>query len=38
LNAVLVPHAHTWVLERQDLRNDARLIRVDRFSDLASHF
>jgi putative hydrolase of the HAD superfamily len=40
LNAVLVPHAHTWVLEHQDLRNDAngRLIRVDRFSELPSHF
>jgi putative hydrolase of the HAD superfamily len=40
LNAVLVPHAHTWVLEHQDLRNDAngRLIRVGRFSELPSHF
>jgi putative hydrolase of the HAD superfamily len=40
LNAVLVPHAHTWVLERQDLREDAsgRLLRVERFSDLRTHF
>jgi putative hydrolase of the HAD superfamily len=40
LNAVLVPHPHTWVLERQDLREDAsgRLLRVERFSDLRTHF
>ncbi len=40
LNAVLVPHPHTWVLEHQDLRNDAngRLLRVDRFSELSLHF
>jgi putative hydrolase of the HAD superfamily len=40
LNAVLVPHPHTWVLERQDLRDDAngRLLQLGRFSDLKSHF
>ena len=40
LNAVLVPHAHTWVLERQDLQEGAsgRLLRVERFSDLRTHF
>ena len=40
LNAVLVPHPHTWVLERQDLREDAsgRLLRVEKFSDLRDHF
>jgi len=40
LNAVLVPHAHTWVLERQDLRENAsgRLLRVERFADLRTHF
>jgi putative hydrolase of the HAD superfamily len=39
LNAVLVPHAHTWVLEHQDLRDGgARLLRVERFSDLRGHF
>jgi putative hydrolase of the HAD superfamily len=40
LNAVLVPHAHTWVLERQDLREGAsgRLLRVEKFSDLRAHF
>jgi putative hydrolase of the HAD superfamily len=40
LNAVLVPHAHTWVLERQDLRHAVagRLLKVDKFSDLRRHF
>lgn len=40
LNAVLVPHAHTWVLERQDLRNgiSGRFLKVDRFADLREHF
>jgi putative hydrolase of the HAD superfamily len=40
LNAVLVPHEHTWVLERQDLRRpgDSRLLEVEKFSDLQEHF
>lgn len=39
LNAVLVPHPHTWVLERQDLRDaGTRLIQVEKFSDLRAHF
>jgi len=40
LNAVLVPHPHTWVLERQDLRTGAngRFLRVEKFSDLRAHF
>ncbi len=40
LNAVLVPHAHTWVLEHQDLRTEAdgRFLRVETFSDLKAHF
>jgi putative hydrolase of the HAD superfamily len=39
LNAVLIPHEHTWVLERQDLRDaGARLITVRKFSDLRTHF
>ncbi len=39
LNAVLVPHAHTWVLERQDLREGgSRFLRVDKFSDLRALF
>jgi putative hydrolase of the HAD superfamily len=40
LNAVLVPHEHTWVLERQDLRTaqGGRFLIVDRFADLRRHF
>jgi putative hydrolase of the HAD superfamily len=40
LNAVLVPHPHTWVLEHQDLRDpgNARLLQVERFADLLRHF
>ena len=40
LNAVLVPHAHTWVLERQDLRQpeSGRFLTVENFSDLRQHF
>jgi putative hydrolase of the HAD superfamily len=40
LNAALVPHAHTWVLERQDLREpgDGRLLKLEKFPDLRLHF
>ena len=39
LNAVLVPHAHTWVLEHQDLRDGGdRLKIVDNFAALKLHF
>jgi putative hydrolase of the HAD superfamily len=40
LNAVLVPHAHTWVLEHQDLREpkNGRFLRVEKFADLRQHF
>jgi len=40
LRAALVPHAHTWVLERQDLREpgDGRLLKLERFADLRLHF
>ena len=40
LNAVLVPHEHTWVLERQDLRvpENGRFLIVERFADLRRHF
>lgn len=40
LGAVLIPHPHTWVLERQELRTPegARFLQVDRFSDLSLHF
>jgi putative hydrolase of the HAD superfamily len=40
LGAVLVPHAHTWVLEHQELRkpHGARFIQVEKFSDVSLHF
>jgi putative hydrolase of the HAD superfamily len=40
LGAVLVPHAHTWVLECQDLRAPAgsRFLQVEKFTDLRQHF
>ncbi len=40
LNAVLVPHPHTWVLEHQDLRDApaGRLLRIETFADLRRHF
>jgi putative hydrolase of the HAD superfamily len=40
LNAVLVPHPRTWVLERAEVRDgaDGRLLRVETFSDLRRHF
>jgi len=40
LNAVLVPHPHTWVLEHQDLREalEGRFLKVEKFSYLRRHF
>jgi putative hydrolase of the HAD superfamily len=39
LNAVFVPHAHTWVLERQEIRWGAgRLLVLEHFGDLRRHF
>jgi putative hydrolase of the HAD superfamily len=39
LNAVFVPHAHTWVLEKQEIRpGNGRLMQVERFGDLRKHF
>jgi putative hydrolase of the HAD superfamily len=39
LNAVFVPHAHTWVLEKQDIRPGAgRLLVLERFEELRSYF
>jgi putative hydrolase of the HAD superfamily len=38
-NAVFVPHAHTWTLERQDIdARPGRLLVVERFADLTRHF
>ena len=39
LNAVFVPHAHTWVLEKEEIRPaQGRLLVVERFGDLLQHF
>ena len=39
LNAVFVPHAYTWVLEKQEIRpGKGRLLRVERFAELREHF
>jgi len=40
LNAALIPHPHTWVLEHQDLREsgDGRLLKLEKFPDLRLHF
>ena len=39
LNAVFIPHAHTWVLEKQDIRHvNGRLLVLDTFRDLRRHF
>jgi putative hydrolase of the HAD superfamily len=39
LNAVFIPHAHTWVLEKQDIRPGAgKLIILKAFAELADRF
>ena len=39
IKAVFVPHAHTWRLEHEDVREiEGRLLRVEKFSDLRRHF
>ncbi len=39
LNAVFIPHAHTWVLEKQDIRpGRGRLLKLQRFGELRDHF
>ena len=39
LNAVFVPHAHTWTLERQEIRPAlGRLLMLDSFADLRGVF
>ena len=39
LNAVYVPHAHTWTLEHQEIVPGAgRLLELERFADLRLHF
>ena len=39
LNAVFIPHEHTWRLEREEVRNGAgRLLQLESFADLKQHF
>ena len=38
IRAVLIPHPHTWVLEREDAAHPARVLELERFSDLRLHF
>jgi putative hydrolase of the HAD superfamily len=39
LNAVFVPHQHTWRLEKEEIaRADGRLLTLDRFGELRLHF
>ena len=38
IKAVFVPHAHTWKLEHEDVRQSERLLQIDRFADLKDHF
>ena len=39
LNAVYIPHAHTWTLERQDiLPQNGRLLVLENFRNLRNHF
>lgn len=39
LRAVFIPHAHTWTLEREEVREaDGRLLTIERFADLREHF
>ena len=39
LNAVFVPHEHTWVLEKQDLQpRSGRLLVLEQFEDLRERF
>jgi putative hydrolase of the HAD superfamily len=39
LNAVFIPHSHTWGLERQEIRpGKGKLLVLERFADLRNHF
>jgi len=39
LNAVFIPHAHTWILEKQDIRPGAgQLLQLENFADLRKVF
>jgi len=39
LNAVYLPHPHTWTLEQQEIRpGNGRLLVLEQFTDLKKHF
>ncbi len=39
MNAVFVPHAHTWVLEKQEIvPGSGRLLQLESFAELRKHF
>jgi putative hydrolase of the HAD superfamily len=40
LNAVFVPHPHTWRLEHEEVRasGNGRLLEIERFAELQKHF
>lgn len=39
LNAVFIPHAHTWALEHQEIRHvNGRLLVLENFAKLRDHF
>jgi len=40
LNAVFIPHPHTWHLEHEEVQNvgTGQLLQLSRFSDLQTHF
>ena len=39
INAVFVPHEHTWRLEHEEVREGGgRLLRLERFAELREHF
>jgi putative hydrolase of the HAD superfamily len=39
LNAVFIPHAHTWILEKQEIREgEGRLLTLESFGKLREHF
>ncbi len=38
INAVYIPHAHTWILEHEEPFRHPRLLELERFADLRRHF
>ncbi len=38
INAVLIPHPHTWILEHEEPVQHPRLLELRKFSELRNHF